>query len=379
MTTATPAPASGPETSPAPGVGRPATGTPTSRRPIMPRLLVSVALLGVFVWILHAGALPIVPAREALARANRGAVIAYFLWFFVIQASRGVRWSWLLKPFSPLPLKVAVDLTAIGNAALVLLPLRSGEFVRPLLARRYGVSTLAAASTIGAERVIDGLCVSLMLSAALALAPGHPAEFELPGATLRDPTLIGRAARLALGGFALALATLILLHWQARWMSRLIHGTLGRFSARLAQRLTTGLERLVAGLAFLRDRSSAGKYVSFTLVYWLAQVSAMWLLLRGCGFSELRFVEAAAVAGVLALGFLLPAPPGFFGAFQATFYAGLLLYFPAARVKTDGAAAVFFAYLGQIGNTLLVGLIAWWHERHCRDTLGAASRPSMAL
>lgn len=348
-------------------VGTLSARVPTSKRKILLRLLMSIPLLGIFVWILRAGALPILPDSQALGRANKGIVVAYFFWFFLVQASRGVRWNWLLKPFCPIPLKVAVDLTAIGNGALVLLPLRTGEFVRPLLARRYGVSGLAAASTIGAERVIDGLCVGLIAFTGLALAPGHPAGFELVGSTFRDPAIIGRAARLALGGFSLALVMLALFRWQQRLMSRLIHNTLGRISKGLSKTLTSMLERLADGLEFLRDKKSASIYLLLTALYWLAQIVGIWFLLLGCGFTELRFIEAMAITGVFAMGFMLPAPPGFFGAFQATFYAGLLLYFSADRVKTDGAAAVFLAYLIQIGNTILVALIGWLRERRYRD------------
>ena len=350
----------------------------TSKRTIVLRLLMSLPLLAIFVWILRAGALPIVPDRAALGRANKLVVIAYFFWFFCVQASRGVRWKWLLKPFAPVPLKVAVDLTAIGNGALVLLPLRTGEFVRPLLARRYGVSALAAASTIGAERVVDGLCVGLLLFTALALAPGHPAGFELAGPTFRDPTLIVRAARMALVGFSLALALLALFRWQQRRMSRLIAATIGRLSTNLAVKLTSILERFADGLGFLRDRKSATMYVLLTVIYWTAQVVGIWFLLLGCGFTELRLIEATAITGVFALGFMLPAPPGFFGAFQATFYAGLLLYFPDWRVKTDGAAAVFFAYVIQIGNTLLVGLLGWLRERRYRNDLAVPASLNQA-
>jgi glycosyltransferase 2 family protein len=340
---------------------------PTSKRKILLRLLMSIPLLGVFVWILHAGALPILPDRAALGRANPAAVVAYFFWFFAIQAARGVRWHYLLKPFRPIPMKVAVDLTAIGNGALVLLPLRTGEFVRPLLARRYGVSGLAAASTIGAERVIDGLCVGLITFTGLAFAPGHPEGLELVGPTFRDPTFIGRAARVALGGFSFALLMLALFRWQQQLMSRLIHSTLGRISTGVSKSLTSMLERLATGLEFLRDKKNGSVYLLLTATYWLAQIVGIWFLLIGCGFTELRFIEAVAITGVFAMGFMLPAPPGFFGAFQATFYAGLLLYFSADRVQTDGAAAVFLAYVIQIGNTILVGLIGWLRERRYRD------------
>jgi glycosyltransferase 2 family protein len=337
-----------------------------SKRTIAFRLLLSLPVLGVFVWILHAGALPIVPDGDALRRASKAVIGAYTLFFLALQVLRGIRWYWLLKPFSPVPLKVAIDLTAIGNGALVVLPMRAGEFVRPLLARRYGVSGLAALSTIGAERVIDGLFVGIMLFTALALAPGQPAGFDLAGSTFRDPALIGRAARLALAGFSFALLMLALFRWQQRFMSRLIQSTLGKISHGLALRLTSVLERFAVGLEFLRNRTSASIYIIVSAVYWLLQAGGMWFLLWGCGFYELRLIEAMAITGVFALGFMLPAPPGFFGAFQATLYAGMLLYFSDARVRTDGAAAVFLSYVIQIGGTILFGLIGWLRERRYR-------------
>jgi uncharacterized membrane protein YbhN (UPF0104 family) len=134
------------------------------------------------------------------------------------------------------------------------------------------------------------------------------------------------------------------------------------------------LERLASGLAFLKDTKSASMYLLLTFVYWTAQVVGIWFLLIGCGFTELSFVQALAIEGVFALAFMLPAPPGFFGAFQATFYAGLLLYFSGGRVKTDGAAAVFFAYIAQMGNTILVALLGWLRERRYRDAFGPSLR-----
>jgi glycosyltransferase 2 family protein len=345
----------------------------SSKRKILARLLASLLLLAVFIWVLRAGALPILPEREALSRANKLLLATYFVWFLIVQVSRGIRWSCLLKPFAPVPLKVAIDLTAIGNAALVLLPLRTGEFVRPLMARRYGVSGFAAASTIGAERIIDGFFVGLFLFTSLALAPGRPTDFELAGPAFRDPAVISRVARLALIGFSLAFLMLVLFRWQKRMMNRLIRSTLGRVSESLSNRLTSMLERLASGLEFLNDRSSAVAYLALTTVYWAMQIFGIWLLARACGFHELTYFEACAVTGVFALGFMLPAPPGFFGAFQATLYAGLLLYFSDARVKTDGAAAVFFAYVIQIGITLLVGAVSWWRERRYREKLAVTA------
>ena len=62
----------------------------------------------------------------------------------------------------------------IGFAAILLMPLRAGEFVRPLhdQAAHRKLSLAAATGTIGAERIIDGLFLTITLGLCLQIA--HP-------------------------------------------------------------------------------------------------------------------------------------------------------------------------------------------------------------
>jgi hypothetical protein len=64
------------------------------------------------------------------------------------------------------------------------------------------------------------------------------------------------------------------------------------------------------------------------------------------------------VLGVLALGFLAPNVPGFFGTFQLSLYAGLAMYLPPETVVGPGAAAVFLMYVLQMGTSVFCAAVA---------------------
>lgn len=327
-----------------------------SGRTVLLRLALSVLPLALFVWVLEKYKLPLLPSAEARSHASASGVVLYGFWVLALFILRGIRWRWLVGAFTPISTGLSVILTSIGNMAIVLLPLRAGEFVRPLIAKRYGISSLAVASTIGAERIIDGWCVGALVAVSLSLAPGHPEGLEILPAAFRDPTLVTRVARLALIGFTLAMVGLGVLYFNSARVSRLLEQRILRLWPRLAQVTAERLSAFTSGLSFLRNGKPTFIYVAVTIGYWILHAVGMHLLLHACGFPDARLVESAAITGVFALGFLLPSPPGFFGAFQTTLYAGLLLYFPVARVVREGSSVVFFAYSMQLGQTLLLGL-----------------------
>src|SRR5512142_2381394 len=101
-------------------------------------------------WLLHAGALPVLPPASAFARVRWWTVVVYAVLFATMHLVRSSRWYFLLAPVHPVPF--------VGYSALTLLPFRLGEVVRPwLIHKRERVSFFAATGTVGAERVIDGL------------------------------------------------------------------------------------------------------------------------------------------------------------------------------------------------------------------------------
>jgi hypothetical protein len=59
----------------------------------------------------------------------------------------------------------------------------------------------------------------------------------------------------------------------------------------------------------------------------------------------------------IGIGILVPAGPGFFGAFQLSTYMALAMFFPEEALRGPGAAFVFLLYACQVGFHLVAAAI----------------------
>ena len=324
----------------------------------------SLLLGGGFVWALGRGGLPIVPDRAAFASVTWWAVPAYVLALIVVLLLRSYRWTHLLRPIADVPTRRVMGVGFVGMAAILYAPLRMGELVRPwMLAERSPVTFAQAAGTVAAERIIDGMLLSLMLLAGLLLStPISP----LPPHVV----LVRLSAWVALGVFTSAFVAMGMFYALRDFARRLTLAVIGVVSKKAAELVTTQVERLADGLRFLPSAGHMVPYLRDTLVYWATNAFAMWILLRGCGL-QATIPEACVTMGVLGVGILLPAGPGFFGAFQASVYAALAMFFSHDVVTGPGSAYVFLLYVCQVLVCLVAMGIGSWMA-------GAADTPKLA-
>ena len=314
------------------------------------KLGVSLAIAAVFVWMLHAGAMPLVP-EPALWDGLRGwTVPAYLIGWSGVHLVRAARWRLLLAPLAQVSWRRVLAASFLGFLAILMFPLRTGEVVRPLLIRERGrISAWAAAGTLAAERIVDGLVLSLMLLLALSLAtPLDPLPDSLGDLPIRVSIIPG-GAYVATAGFAAALLVMFAFHIWRGAAQRLIERVLGAVSAPLAAWVSQRLGRLAEGLSFLSGLRHSVPFVLATVFYWLLNAACTWLLGWGSGLDDFSFSRACVVTGVLAIfGVLMPNAPGFVGAFQFSLYAGLAVFYAREHVLGEGALFVFLIYLGQM-------------------------------
>lgn len=321
------------------------------------KLVVSLVIAVAFVLVFRRGGIPLAPPREALGRVSPLAVAGYAATMIGMQWFRAARWRWLLAPIARVPLRRIINVSFVGFAAILLMPLRAGEFVRPYMMRQKGhVSLAAATGTIGAERVIDGLLLTGMLGLCLRVAPmldplpSRIGKLEIPVA------LVPFYAYCALALFLAAFTAMALFYWQPRVAHRITYATLGVVSKKLAEKAATFVATMADGLSFLPSLRYFGLFLLETLAYWTLNAVGMWLLAVGCGI-PMSLLQACVVMGVLGVGILVPAGPGLFGAFQASVYAALAMFFPSDVVLGAGAAYVFLLYGVQFGWQALSGLV----------------------
>ena len=339
-----------------------------------PRILISLAIAGGFVWLFRRGGLPLIPPADTLAALEPAKVAGFALFIALATYLRVHRWVPLLRPVAPdISEQRVVGIGLIGIATIMFAPLRMGEAARPyLLARDGKVTFFQALGAAGAERVVDGLvltvtsALALMLSTPISPLPDHLGDIALPVSII--PRAIYVAA-VVFTGAAIALTVF----YVARGFARKVTMTLlGPISVKLATFVTSTLERLADGLSVLGSPENRLRFFGETLLYWLSQFIAQWLLMRACGI-EASIPQACVTMGVLGLGVIVPAGPGLFGAFQIGTFSGLALFFPLEILRTSGAAMAFVSYASQLLAMLLsLGLGFWLLARGKRAALLAS-------
>lgn len=321
------------------------------------------------------GPLAFAPGADGRARVQGFApawIGLYMLMFCVLHAARVWRWGVLLRPLARIG---AARLTAVGTVgymAIILLPLRLGEFVRPYLVTEDGVSFSSALATCVVERVLDGLAVCALLFGAVALAASR--GVEVPGAILL-------AGGIAAGVFGATLVVLLL----ARWRREATVAALRRLGAPVSERVTeraVGLLRaFLDGLGALPDGRIVAATVALTVVYWAANIVGHSAMLNASGLAspsgaDLTLGDATAVMAILAIGITLPAGPGFTGNFEAAARLGLSPFVAPDVLVTRGAAfiVVFHAltFLLQVGMGLAVIATGRVSLRKAMAPVGAA-------
>jgi uncharacterized protein (TIRG00374 family) len=358
-------------------VGSEPVPRPTSARGFLRRhgakTLFSLAIGAAFAWVLHSGGLPLVPARASFAKVRWELVLLHTVLLITVHTIRATRWRHLLRPIAPeITTRRVLAASWIGFTAILILPLRAGEIVRPWLVRDgRKVTRSNALGTIGAERVIDGLIVTVALACALLFVPRiDPLPVFYVGKVKVPVDAIPALGYTALAVFAGAFVAMGLFYFARRFTERLIGATLGRISATIAARITRIVSGLADGLHFLSQGRHAVPFVFESVVYWGLNAVGMWVLGMACGL-PMTFGQAVAVMGVLALGILVPAGPGLFGAFQTATLGGLAMYFPLAMVWSEGAAYIFLLYVIQFVWHVAAAGIAWYLDR---SLVGAAER-----
>src|SRR2546423_14128909 len=130
----------------------------------------------------------------AMAAADPLRIAIYIGLLLCIHLVRTVRWWILLEPLGHVSFKRVNSASAVGFMLLMLLPLRLGEFARPLLLARPPAGGGAhlrrsgALASIVVERIVDGIFIGLLGIVSLRLlgdsASGKYLEFARSASVL---------------------------------------------------------------------------------------------------------------------------------------------------------------------------------------------------
>jgi glycosyltransferase 2 family protein len=285
-------------------------------------LTLSLGMLALCTWLVWPDALERERLHDVIVALRWADFAPYLAVYLVLQIfvhlSRALRWNYLLAPLGVrVPPGPLLAISSVGFMAILALPARLGEFVRPGLLRKGGYTTASAAlGTVAVERIVDGLFISLIVFAAFFALRG-------PGA----PGWMMPTAYTALGVFAAALAFLVFAMWRpaptVRFCLRL--SLLPRFAPRLAGAIEHRLLDMIKGFAALGHGRSLFLFLVWSAIYWGINGFSMWLLAQAFHL-PLSLVGTYATMGLLGVGIALPNSPGLVGQFQWFTLHGLSLY-----------------------------------------------------
>jgi hypothetical protein len=327
------------------------------------KLVASVVITVLIVFTLQKGGLTLVPRASDFAAVRWWTLPAYVATLIGMNYFRAVRWRYLLRSFADVPRRRVLAVSWIGFAAIMLLPFRIGEIVRPYMLREKGkISMSAATGTVMAERVVDGLYLSIVLAIALIVVPTlHPLPDKVVGLDI-SVAQVRASGFVMLAVFTTAFATIAVFYFARNWARAMTLAIVGIVSTKLAQKLAGIAEKLATGLHFLGRGRDAGGFLAETTMYWALNVVGMWILGWGCGVvhadgSAMTLGESCAIMGMLGCTILIPGPPGLVGVFQGGIYAGMSMYFPTHVITTAGSAYVFLLWAIQFVWTIVAALI----------------------
>ena len=284
--------------------------------------LLSIGMLALCVWLVWPNADTRVQLGEVFERLDFGEMAPYLAIYLgllvVIQLCRSLRWNNLLAPLGVrVPNLELLAMSSVGFMAILALPARLGELVRPGLLRKRGdLSASAALGTVAVERVVDGLLVSLFVFGAL---------FSLRGPTA--PSWMMPTAYVALGVFVAAMLFVIFAIGRPEATVRfcMTISLLPKLAPRVARVIEGKLLEMVRAFVVIRDVRNMTIFVLWSAVYWTANGLGVYVLAKSFGL-ELSVVGAFATMGVCAVGIMLPNSPGLVGQFQYFTLLGVGLY-----------------------------------------------------
>jgi len=267
---------------------------------------------------------------EALRALPARAIVLYLATLAVTHVFRAWRWEFLLRPLGvSVPLRRLLLISSAGFMAILALPVRLGEFVRPyFLTRERGLRMSASLGTVAVERIIDGLLISILFFGAYLASAGDTFSRELR---------VG--AWLSLVGFV-ALTTFLVLArlWTDRTIAFVLRVTLlERFSKRRAHQVSDKLRALISGFDALADHRNFGIFLLQSALYWGVNGFGMWVLARQMGL-PISLGAAYTTMAFTGVVLSLPNSPGLLGQFHLAIKLGLLAYLPAGVVNGQGIA-----------------------------------------
>ena len=297
-------------------------------------LALMVVLLAIFLWNVD-----FKEVGRSLAGANLQMLITASLVAIFAYWLRSLRWKFILRPVGRVRLSSVLLTTAVGYAALSLLPARMGDLIRPLLlARREKIPASASLASILTERVFDLWSVVLFFLVFIIWPPEMPNLDENARHSLEVLSLSGYVV-----GAGLLIGTFILLglfRYQERFVE-LLTRPIGWIKASWRKPAANFFNHFLDGLRVLqrpRDLiiTTAASIFMWYVICWQVRFTLLAFDI------DLPLRAAYLIVTMAVIGLAVPTPGGVGGFHKAT-QVGMTLFFGIGLNEATGIAIAYHA------------------------------------
>ncbi len=285
-----------------------------------------------------------------VASALAGAHYVFALPMFVVTIwslyIRAQRWRVLLRPVGTPAMRTLVSATNIGFMANMVLPLRAGEVIRPVLLSRNEREPLSGIlATIVLERVFDMFTILFLFGVAASMVTVSDEVRHWGYRLCAVAAVIG--------------VTIVFIRWQEARALQLLAWVLRPLPERISRPIDHFFRGFVQALEILRSPAAFVQLLAWSLFLWLVIASVYLLGLLVFDIPAPLILGALVVSAVVAIFVSAPSAPGYIGALQAGCTVSLAIF----GVSQDKALAYsIIVHLTQFVGVIAAGLYSLARE-----------------
>lgn len=304
----------------------------------MKKIILGIGLSAVLIYLSLRG-IHFQGVADSIHRVSLPYVLLSLSMMFLMQVLRSIRWGGILRPVVKVDPFTLFSVSNVGFLAIVAIPARLGELVRPLLiSRKKNVPMAAALGTIFVERIMDTFTVLLMAGLVIPLMP-------LPAWLVRSVSIMSAIVLIAVVLSGLFIAK----RKRFEGIDRFIPKSL---QSRYAGQIRRMIAHFIDGFAVITDWKRLGGLMILSVTVWIIDMLAIYALFLAFGYS-LSPLAAFVLMLILIVGIAIPTAPGFVGNWH---YACILALTLFGLEKADALSFAILYHALSVGIVLVLGL-----------------------
>lgn len=276
-------------------------------------LVFTLGLSGAFVWLAASG-IHWDEFLDAVRTLDAVSLLVFVALHQIVHYYRVMRIRILIEPLGGVSFRHCFVAGSVGCFALMTLPFRLGDLVRPYLIKKMeGLRMSAVLATAVVERVMDGLVTSILLFIAIFWMVGLHNAGEVPALN----PVITTVASLSFPFFLSGVVFLVVAYFKRALAVSLMRKTIGAVAPRLEEKVESLLGTFLDGLQALPNLKLLAKFLAESVVYWLVNAFSNSVLLAAMGVPwKLALPGGLLALGLQIVGVLIPAAPSGVGPFH---------------------------------------------------------------